>query len=46
MNEIYLDNSSTTRPFREVINLITDISLNSYGNPSSLHYKGIEAERY
>ncbi|GAE88077.1 cysteine desulfurase family protein [Acetivibrio straminisolvens] len=43
--EIYLDNSATTRPYDEVIEFVTHISMNVYGNPSSLHTKGIEAER-
>lgn len=43
--EIYLDNSATTRPFDEVIDYMNDINRNMYGNPSSLHTKGIEAER-
>ena len=40
---IYLDNSSTTRQFDEVTDLIYDISKNSFGNPSSLHSYGFEA---
>lgn len=44
-NEIYLDNSATTKPFEEVICYISDINKNYYGNPSSLHKKGIEAEK-
>lgn len=43
--EIYLDNSATTRPYGDVVKYMNDISLNSYGNPSSLHTKGIEAEK-
>lgn len=44
-SEIYLDNSATTRQYDEVTELITDAVKNIYGNPSSLHTKGIEAER-
>jgi len=44
-NEIFLDNSSTTRPYDEVIDFMGVISKEVYGNPSSLHRKGIEAER-
>lgn len=44
-SEIYLDNSSTTRQFDEVTALMADVAANKYGNPSSLHAKGIEAER-
>lgn len=43
--EVYLDNSATTRPFDEVIEYITYINKSMFGNPSSLHLKGIEAER-
>lgn len=42
--EIYLDNSATTKPYDEVIEYICEVSKNFYGNPSSLHTKGIEAE--
>ncbi len=44
-NEIYFDNSATTRPFDDVISFISFINGNLYGNPSSLHKKGIDAER-
>jgi Cysteine sulfinate desulfinase/cysteine desulfurase and related enzymes len=43
--EIYLDNSATTKPYDDVIEYIAEISKNFYGNPSSLHSMGIEAER-
>ncbi|MGI6669357.1 MAG: cysteine desulfurase family protein [Acetivibrionales bacterium] len=44
-SEIYLDNASTTRQFDEVTALMADVASNKYGNPSSLHTKGIEAEK-
>ncbi len=44
--EIYLDNSATTRTFPEVAELMTKIMCEDYGNPSSLHMKGIQAEQY
>ena len=44
--EVYLDNSATTRVFPEVAELMTKIMCVDYGNPSSLHRKGMEAERY
>lgn len=44
MKEIYLDNSATTRVFPEVAELMNRIYLEEYGNPSSLHHKGVEAE--
>ena len=43
--ECYLDNSATTRAYPEVAALVSDIMLNTYGNPSSMHMKGVEAER-
>ena len=42
--EIYLDNSATTKPYDEVVQYIYEVSKDFYGNPSSLHTKGIEAE--
>jgi cysteine desulfurase len=42
----YLDNSATTRPFDEVRDLMSDIMDRSYGNPSSMHMAGVEAEKY
>ena len=44
MKEIYLDNAATTRPLQEVAEIVADVMRNVYGNPSSLHKKGIEAE--
>ena len=44
--EIYLDNSATTRCFPEVADLIDQILCEDYGNPSSMHHKGVEAESY
>ena len=40
--EVYLDNSATTRTFPEVAELMTKIMCEDYGNPSSLHMKGVE----
>ena len=48
MNEkrdIYLDNSATTRCFPEVAALMNEIYLEDYGNPSSMHHRGVTAER-
>lgn len=44
--EVYLDNSATTRSFDEVAALMTQIMCEDYGNPSSLHRKGVQAEKY
>ena len=44
--EIYLDNSATTRAFDEVADIVCRAMREDYGNPSSMHQKGVEAERY
>ena len=42
--EVYLDNSSTTKPYDEAVNLMCDVMKSAYGNPSSLHRMGKTAE--
>ena len=42
---IYFDNSATTKPFEEVIQSFTTVATEYYGNPSSLHGLGAEAEK-
>lgn len=44
--EVYLDNSATTRVLPEAAELMTKIMCEDYGNPSSLHMKGIQAEQH
>lgn len=44
--EVYLDNSATTRCLPDVAELMTKIMCEDYGNPSSMHNKGVESERY
>jgi cysteine desulfurase len=44
--EVYLDNSATTKVFPEVAELMTKIMCEDYGNPSSLHMKGVQAEQH
>lgn len=44
--EVYLDNSATTACFEEVAQLMYKIMCEDYGNPSSMHHKGVEAEQY
>lgn len=44
--EVYLDNSATTRCFDDVAALMTQVMCGDYGNPSSLHLKGVQAENY
>lgn len=46
MREIYFDNSATTRAYPEVVETVTKVMLEDYGNPSSLHNKGLDAEHY
>lgn len=45
LSEIYFDNSATTRQYDEVTEYMAEVAGNMYGNPSSLHTKGIEAEK-
>lgn len=42
---IYLDNSATTKPFKEVLDTFVTVSEKYFANPSSLHSKGGEAEK-
>lgn len=44
--EVYLDNSATTRAYPEVGNIVYKVMCQDYGNPSSMHRKGVEAEHY
>lgn len=44
--EVYLDNSATTRAYPEVGELVYKVMCRDYGNPSSMHRKGVEAEHY
>ena len=44
MREIYLDNSATTRPLDEVREIVSRMMEFDYGNPSSMHQKGVDAE--
>ena len=46
MTEVYLDNSATTRCFDSVANVVTKVMCEDYGNPSSMHLKGVQAENY
>ena len=44
--EAYLDNAATTLPFPEVREIMMQTMETEYGNPSSMHKKGVEAEKY
>lgn len=43
--EIYLDNAATTKPIQESIDRMVYVLEKVFGNPSSLHQKGIDAEK-
>lgn len=43
--DIYLDNSATTKPYKEVIEEIARAMEEYYGNPSSLHKIGLASEK-
>ena len=44
--EVYLDNSATTRCLPSVAELMTKVMCEDYGNPSSMHNKGVQSEKY
>lgn len=43
--EVYFDNSATTKPYEEVIEVVGDTMRNFYANPSSAYNLGIKAEK-
>lgn len=45
MSEVYLDNAATTPVHEAVVEKVSQVLRQGYGNPSSLHPKGLEAER-
>lgn len=46
MREVYLDNSATTRVSDTAAQKALEAMIENYGNPSSLHTKGMDAEKY
>ena len=42
---VYMDNSSTTKPFPEVVTAMGLALSDTFGNPSSLHRLGLESEK-
>ena len=44
MKQYFLDTASTTRPYKEVVDTVTDVMYNHYGNPSSTHEMGQDAK--
>lgn len=43
--EIYLDHAATTWAYPEVADKVKEVMCIEFGNPSSMHNKGVEAER-
>ena len=46
MRQIYFDNSATTAAYPEVRDIMGKLLCETYGNPSSMHAMGVDAERY
>ena len=44
--EVYFDNSATTRCYPSVTDIVVKTMTEDFGNPSAMHKKGIEAEKY
>ncbi len=44
--QVYLDNSATTQCSEAVKNIVAKLMTEDFGNPSSMHRKGVEAEKY
>lgn len=44
--EAYFDNSATTRCYPEVAQIVVKTMTEDFGNPSAMHQKGVEAEKY
>ncbi|MBE5969816.1 MAG: cysteine desulfurase [Lachnospiraceae bacterium] len=44
--DIYMDNSATTKVADEVKEIVLKVMTEDFGNPSSKHIKGVEAEKY
>ena len=44
--EAYLDNAATTQAFDEVCREVEKVMMIDFGNPSSKHTKGMQAENY
>ena len=44
--EVYFDNSATTRCYDSVKDIVVKTMTEDFGNPSAMHLKGVEAEKY
>lgn len=45
MKMIYLDSAATSRPYKEAVEVFSNVSLGNFGNPSSLHQAGFSAKK-
>jgi cysteine desulfurase len=45
MDMVYFDNSATTKPHKEVVDEVVECMQHYFGNPSSAHKLGLEAEK-
>ena len=45
MNTVYFDNSATTKPYNEVLDIVLETMSCNYANPSALHLAGVNSER-
>jgi len=43
--KVYLDNAATTKPLATVISIVNELMIDDYGNPSSMHAMGLNAEK-
>ena len=41
---VYLDNAATTKPCEEAVDAAVKMMRENYGNPSSLHRAGLDAQ--
>ena len=44
--EVYFDNSATTRCYDSVKDIVVKTMTEDFGNPSAMHLKGVDAEKY
>ena len=44
--EAYFDNSATTKVSEAVKDIVVKVMVEDYGNPSSMHMVGVNAEKY
>ena len=42
---IYLDSAATSRPYQEAVDIFSKVSMENFGNPSSLHQAGFAAKK-